>query len=148
MRGALPRSLADRSVFLDASCFLALANQRDSYHAEAVAIWTRLVDERWQAITTNFVVAETHALFIVRLGRGQALSFLERIDASSTTVARVTVQDEARAREIVRRYVDRDFSLTDALSFSVMERLRVAVAFTFDRHFTQYGLRVAGVENC
>jgi len=33
-------------------------------------------------------------------------------------------------------------SLTDAASFAVMERLRLPAAFTFDRHFAQYGFTV------
>ena len=46
------------------------------------------------------------------------------------------------AREIIYRYDDRDFSLVDATSFTVMQRLHVTRAFTFDRHFAQYGLTV------
>ncbi len=40
------------------------------------------------------------------------------------------------------QYDDKDFSLTDATSFAVMERIRVPYAFTFDRHFAQYGFTV------
>jgi predicted nucleic acid-binding protein len=43
---------------------------------------------------------------------------------------------------IIYQYDDKDFSLTDATSFAVMERLRVPAAFTFDRHFAQYGFTV------
>jgi uncharacterized protein len=110
-------------VFLDSSCFFALANRNDAYHHEAVAIGTRLINERCQAIATNLVVAATHALFVGRLGHDQASSLLEQIYRSSTIVVRVTVQDEARARDIARQYDDRDFSLIDALSFAVIQRL-------------------------
>jgi predicted nucleic acid-binding protein len=34
---------------------------------------------------------------------------------------------------------DKDFTLTDATSFAVMERLGITYAFTFDHPFTQYG---------
>ena len=37
------------------------------------------------------------------------------------------------------QYQDKDFPLVDAISFSVMERLGISVAFAFDQHFTQYG---------
>lgn len=57
------------------------------------------------------------------------------------TIVRVTTADEARGREILRRYSEKDFSLTDATSFSVMERLGIGLAFTFDRDFEQYGFQ-------
>ena len=62
------------------------------------------------------------------------------VDASElTTVERVTARDERRAREIVFGYTDKDFSLTDATSFAVMERIRIGQAFTLDRNFVQFG---------
>ncbi|MSQ14282.1 MAG: hypothetical protein EXR50_00235 [Dehalococcoidia bacterium] len=39
---------------------------------------------------------------------------LEEIDQSPTTIERVSVTDEARAREIIRQYDDKNSSLTDA----------------------------------
>ena len=39
-----------------------------------------------------------------------------------------------------------DFSLVDALSFAVMERLQVPAAFAFDQHFAQYGLTVLNLD--
>ncbi len=64
---------------------------------------------------------------------------LREIDDSLTTIVRAEADDERRARQILERYDAKDFSLTDAISFAVMERLRIGHAFTFDRHFAQYG---------
>lgn len=66
---------------------------------------------------------------------------LAEIDAGSTrAIIRAEEEDEGRARAIIRQYVDKDFSLTDAISFAVMERLGIGHAFAFDRHFAQYGV--------
>ena len=68
------------------------------------------------------------------------MRFLNRIDRSvDTVVVRIDETDEQRAREIIHGYADKDFSLTDVTSFAVMERLEIGYAFTFDRHFAQYG---------
>ncbi|MEK7534255.1 MAG: hypothetical protein AAB600_02850 [Patescibacteria group bacterium] len=64
------------------------------------------------------------------------------MEESNTVVIRVRAADEERAKQILFQYDDKDFSFADAISFAVIERLRISYAFTFDHHFTQYGLTV------
>jgi predicted nucleic acid-binding protein len=134
-----PRS---RHVLIDSSAFYATLVPRDGHHAAGVAILSRLRTESWDLITTNFVVAETHGLFLTRLGRDRAFTFLSSIDAGATTIVGILPEDELTARDIIRRYDDKSFSLVDATCFAVMERLDIPAAFTFDRNFSQYGLNV------
>jgi len=49
---------------------------------------------------------------------------------------------QTKARTLLRKYADKDFSLTDATSFLVMDRLSIVEAFTFDSAFAQYGTKV------
>ncbi len=136
------RARQPHGVFVDSSGFLPLISARDSLHEEASAIWQRLIEERWSAYTTNFVVAEAHALILRRLGHYHATSFLREMATSSTTIVRATSEDEQQARELLDRYDDHDFSYTDALSFVVMGRLGLGSAFAFDHHFEEYGLTI------
>jgi uncharacterized protein len=129
-------------VLVDTSAYFAFIDVRDGNHPHAQAIARRLAALRSQLYTTNFVVAETHALLLTRLGRHIALRFLQEIDTSTTLTVRVDEANEQRARAIIEQYADKSFSLADATSFAVMERLRIAAAFTFDRNFAQYGLHV------
>jgi predicted nucleic acid-binding protein len=77
------------------------------------------------------------------MGRSIAARVLAEIDNSDAlTVIRVSVADEARARQIIHQYQDKDFSLTDATSFAVMERLGITHTFTLDHNFSQYGFVV------
>lgn len=132
-----------RRVLIDSAGYFAHIDSRERHHQEARIIAAGLQAGRWSVFTTNFVVAEAHALLLSRLGRPWATRFLHDLDQSrGTNIVRVTAADEQRARDIVDRYEDKDFSLTDAISFSVMERLEIAFAFTFDQHFAQYGWQV------
>jgi predicted nucleic acid-binding protein len=90
-------------------------------------------------VTTTYIVAETHALFLGRSGREAASAFLQNLLASSTERVRPSDLDERGAVDVVFRYTDKNFSLTDAISFVVMERMGISVAFTFDRDFERYG---------
>lgn len=124
---------------MDTSAYFALADQQDRNHEAALMVRNRLIGERWRLFTNNFVIAETHALLLARLGRAIALRVLQQIDRSTTRIVRVSEGDETRARDILSKYNDKDFSFTDAASFAVMERLRMSQAFSFDRDFAQYG---------
>ena len=126
-----------RRILVDASAFAALANRRDGNHRAALAIWERLRRERLVPFTTSSVVAETHALLVSRAGPGAARDWLRAVPVSETWV---TEDDYARGRRIVEAHRDKSFTVTDATSFAVMERLGTRTAFTFDRHFDQYGL--------
>jgi predicted nucleic acid-binding protein len=131
-----------RRVFTDTSAIYALADPRDNDHAEAIEIRRLLTNNRSRLYTSNFVLAEAHALLLGRLGRSTALQVLLDIDRSNTTIERAGDADEQRARAIVIRYDDKDFSLTDAISFAIMERLGMTQAFSFDRDFAQYGFDI------
>lgn len=132
-------------AFVDTSAYYALTDSRDTFHQPALAIRDRLISERWRLFTTNCILAEAHALLLTRLGRTIALRVLYEIDRSTTTVLRVSPADEQRARGILTQYNDKDFSLTDATSFAVIERFGISYAFAFDRNFAQYGLAILTV---
>jgi len=133
-------------VLVDSAAYYALTNQESLQHQRAVAVIAQLAAEFRHLFTTNFIVAETHSLLLNRLGRDLAALVLRQIDQSTTTIVRVSATDEGRAREIITLHDDKDYSLTDAMSFAVMERLRIGEAFTFDRLFAQYGFIVLGPE--
>jgi hypothetical protein len=65
------------------------------------------------------------------------------MEQTSVRVIRATLRDEAAGREIIYRYDDKDFSLTDAISFAVMRRLGITTAFSFDRDFIRFGFMPA-----
>lgn len=129
----------NQRVFIDSSAYFAANDPRDDNHAAAVATARRLVQDRAQIYTTNFIIAETHTLLLTRRNRDVAAQVLARLDASDTRIVRATEADERRAREIIRQYVDKDFSLIDTISFAVMERLHLRLAWTYHAHFAQFG---------
>jgi uncharacterized protein len=131
-------------VFIDTSAYFALINENDISHEVASEMANRLSVERKHLFTSNFVIAETHALVLSRLGRDTAFRVLTELDRSNTTMVRVSSVDERRAREIIARFTDKSFSLTDATSFAIMDRLKIGQAFSLDDHFAQYGFTLMG----
>lgn len=125
-----------RPVFVDTSAFYAALNRKDRFHLDAATLFEHAVRDGWRLITSNFVVAETHALILTRLGQGLATAWLRNVPA---TVLRISREDEQKAIRIILAYRDKAFSYCDATSFAVIERARISRVMAFDRHFRQYG---------
>jgi predicted nucleic acid-binding protein len=132
-------------VLVDTSAVYALLDRDDARHQAAKGSLENLTRVRSEPLLTNFLVAECHALCLARLGAGVARKWLL---TNVWAIERVTPDDEAAAREIIRKYTDKTFSYTDATSFAVMERLGLRTAFAFGLHFRQYGFQVVGLPGC
>ena len=132
-----------RRVFVDTGGFVALLVAEDQMHSRAAALFALASRERWALVTTNAVVIETYSVLLARAreGRRAAVAFLDAIETSvhALTVEPIRTEDELKAAALVRAHVDKSYSLCDALSFVVMERLAVNEAIAFDRHFREYG---------
>ena len=111
-------------MFVDSSAYLALLDEEDEHHREAITVINRIAEGHLRPYTTNAVLFEAHALIMSVLGIHAAWEFLQDTEASSAVVIRVRAADEMRARQIISQYQDKDFSFTDALSFAVAERLQ------------------------
>jgi uncharacterized protein len=126
-------------VFVDTSAVFALLDRSDANHKAAAAGLRSLRARRTTPLLTHFVVAESHALLLARIGADVARNWLL---SNVWTIERVAADDEAEARQIIARYTDKTFSYTDATSFAVMKRLGIRTAFAFDPHFRQYGFQL------
>jgi predicted nucleic acid-binding protein len=125
-----------RGVLWDSSAILALLDADDADHGRAVAAADRIVAERRPSFVTNYIEAEAHALLLRKLGRAIARQWLL---TGGLPVLRALPQEEERAKAILATHADKDWSLCDAISFAVLESRGARMAFTFDRHFRQYG---------
>lgn len=123
-------------IMVDTSAIYALIDRSDACHEKAKYLFKKLSERDVDLILTNFILAETHALILSRLGHELAREWVKNL---IWKVERVKEEDEKRAREIIITYKDKSFSYTDATTFAVMERLKLNVALTFDNHFTQFG---------
>ena len=143
----MDQPISRNALFVDSSAFLAVASTRDAAHERARRVHARVTADGWRLVTTTYVVAELHALALSRLNARFALDLIERVEQGNVVVVRVREADWRQAWLILRRNDDKEFSFTDALSFAVMERLGIREAFSFDRHFLQYGFQLVDDED-
>lgn len=127
-------------VFIDTGAFFAVTITSDPFHQRAKDLFETAFDEQWELFTSNAVVIETHALFVNRALNGSkvGIRFLEDIASGFCEVERITPVDEQWALSFLRSRPQTGYSYCDALSFSVIRRLRIRHALSFDRHFRSY----------
>ncbi len=127
-------------LFIDTSGWFPLVDPEDKAHTAVARALRGAVKGGRRIITTNLVIAETHALIMRRIHRDAALAFLREVRREPHVVIESTGAYELTAqREWLERYDDQDFSLTDAVSFAVMSERGIRDALAIDHHFAVAG---------
>jgi uncharacterized protein len=126
-------------VFADTSYYLALLNPADAYHDAAVRCSQTV---RSPILLTEFIIVELGNSLSRVQNRELFLKLVAslRDDPNTTIVPASSDLIESGLRLFSARN-DKDWSLTDCVSFVVMEQYSVTEALTSDRHFEQAGFR-------
>jgi predicted nucleic acid-binding protein len=127
-------------VFVDTSAIAAVLNETDQYHTQAVRGYKAVIDKGYSRVLTNFVIAETHALLLKNTGSiALGLRWLSEVAYTDFTVIRPSKTEEEEAVRLLTNHPDKQWSLVDALSFTIMEKLTIPYYFSFDEDFRQTG---------
>ena len=124
--------------FADTFYFLALLNPKDSAHAAAMAHSFG----PGGIVTTEWVLTELADAMAWRTKRKGFID-LHRLLRSDPDVDIVPAGSElfVRGVEFFAARPDKDWSLTDCISFIVMQDREIEEALTGDHHFEQAGFR-------
>ena len=126
-------------IFADAGAWIAYFNQRDQYHAQAVAIYNRIAQQSVELFTTDYVMDEAVTRLKYDAHHAAAVRFLDFIHAKvdSVDLKLEKIEDEVfkAAESFFRRYATARLSFTDCTSFVICQKRRITDVFGFDRHF-------------
>lgn len=126
--------------FLDTGYLLALELANDINHTAALRHWQSLAGSLPPLVTTSYIFDETITFFNSRGFHSKAVRVGSNL-LRSPSVELIQV-DEALFYEgwaYFQRHQDKEYSLTDCISFVVMQQRGIHMAFAFDHHFTQAG---------
>lgn len=126
------------AVFLDTGYAIALLSPRDQYHAVAKRLGADLKSGAHKAVTTDAVILELGAALARAAHRGAAATFIDglRADPNVEIVALERTLFESAYR-LFKERPDKDWSLTDCVSFVLVGERGISEALTADQHFVQ-----------
>jgi predicted nucleic acid-binding protein len=129
-----------KQTFADSFYLLALFNGRDAAHERALRASAEL---EGMLVTTDWVLTETADALCDTSNRDRCADFIEDLRRAQ----RVKVEPASRALfdagwDLFRQRHDKDWSLTDCISFVVMKQHGITAALTGDHHFEQAGFQI------
>jgi uncharacterized protein len=131
------------TYFADTSFWMALSRKRDQYNRHAIAWNQFVIRTRSNIVTTEAVLWEWLNGLSDANTRGVAAEGYRRAHADAR-IEVVPFRPELidSAVQLYQTRPDKDWSLTDCLSFVVMKRGHLTEALTTDGHFEQAGMKV------
>lgn len=131
--------------FLDTAYVLALLNQKDTYHKQAKEMLPSMHSAHEVWLTEAVLIEIANAL--ASSNRSAAVAFIN--SCYFTPNVRVVSVDSKllkRAVDFYKNRQDKEWGLTDCISFIVMDDNDLTEAFTADDHFQQAGFRALLLE--
>jgi len=125
-------------LFIDSAALIAIFSKNDQYHDIAVDYYSSLT-KKTILITTLLVISETYTWFRYHVNYRTAIEFLDVIqDSIASKWLNIIYPDlvlDTQAQVILRQFQDQKLSYVDAISFAVIENMKIKNVFGFDSHF-------------
>lgn len=134
-------TLTPRSkVFLDTAYAIALSSPKDEHHEQALQLAEEIEAERVRLITTRAVILEIGNALARQRHRAAAIELLESLEFDpEVEIVAATEELSAQSFELYCMRPDKEWGLTDCMSFVVMWEQGITAALTTDKHFVQAG---------
>lgn len=127
-------------VFVDTAGWIALINLNDNLHGPACKIMLRLRQEKNILVTTEFVFLEVADALCATHLRQQTLTTINSMrQGGLVQVIPLSQTLFEQGLFLYSQRPDKDWGLTDCISFVVMREEGITQAFTSDHHFEQAG---------
>jgi hypothetical protein len=128
------------TVFVDTAAWIALLNKRDALHVPAKQMMDLLKQQRMPLVTTEFVLLEVADAFCNPPIRSLTVSYINLLRTfQSLEILPVSSASMNEGWTLYAQRIDKAWSLTDCISFVVMNQRQITQAFTSDHHFEQAG---------
>ena len=132
------------AIFVDTGYILALINTSDEHHERASDIASEIVG---RFVITEAVLTEISNTLSRLRWRSASVAAIEDL-RSDPDIEVVSISPELfdRAVKLYSSRMDKEWGMTDCISFIVMQDIGIIDALTTDDHFRQAGFRALLIE--
>lgn len=129
-------------IFLDTAYAIALSSSRYRHHQKALLLAEQLEIEGTKLITTRAILLEIRNALSKLPYRDAAIELLiSPEEDENIEIILLTEELYRKAFELYQQRIDKEWSLTDCISFIVMGEKNLQEALTTDKHFEQAGFK-------
>lgn len=138
----IPKTIYEEAVFIDSSAFIEICKKNQ----QALAYNSYLQSDNIPCYIHPGIIYETHRRILFDISKNSAYDFLFRIYSSNINIIHPCSSDKSQALALIKKYWDHRITYCDAVSFSIMIRLGIYKAFSYDRkHFWTVGFYLVPV---
>jgi predicted nucleic acid-binding protein len=134
--------MARTKVYLDTAYAIALSSPGDEHHRKALLLADQLETDGTQLITTRAVLLEIGNALSRQRYRRAGVALLDSLEQDlNIEIIPLTEDLYERGLELYKQRPDKEWGITDCISFVVMQERSLQEALTTDEHFEQAGFR-------
>lgn len=127
-------------VFVDTAAWIALVNKRDTLHLPALQISKKLRQTQASLVTTEFILLELADGLCNLSTRPNIIKFIDGLyQLPKLKIVQLDPMLLQEGWKLYKQRPDKEWSLTDCISFVVMRQEKITQVFTSDHHFEQAG---------
>lgn len=131
------------SVFIDTSGLIALVNTDDQWHNKAEVVWAELTRTNVRMYLTSLVLIELADGLSRVHHRNLAVQMVDGLQSSPRVeIIHVDERLESLGWTMFRDRTDKNWGMTDCISFALMRDRGIQNVFTADHHFEQAGFTI------
>lgn len=130
------------TYFLDTSYVIALEIVNEDNHQVVLQHWQTLAISQPSLVTSTYIFDEIVTFFNSRNLHYKAVEIGNRL-IESPEIELIEIEQKLfnQGWLYFQKYADKSYSLTDCLSFIIMQENHIAQALTLDHHFVQAGFQ-------
>ncbi len=128
--------------FLDTSYIIALEIKNEQDHQQVLQHWQTLVSLQPFLLTSTYIFDEVVTFFNSRRLHQKAIEIGNRL-LKSPDIELIDIDQQLfnQGWQYFQKHQDKTYSLTDCLSFIIMQNRNLSTALTLDHHFLQAGFQ-------